>query len=221
MPLKKIIEVYPNIYCLPFTNSTTLGMTFLRFQEHYESPYFRGKVFTLKEYKKWYFKKFDTNTFDYCMQYVGFNLPYTGFIPFSLGKFDPLTKNEEGLLDQVCQLPNPFYIIGINIKHRQALTHLVHETAHGLYYLCKPYRKTMQGLVRCIPKKIIKEIHEELALCGYHKDVYTDEIQAYFVDKMTNGHYDIDYEIIEKFENEFKKYCEHQGLAKRLHLVYD
>ena len=32
----------------------TLASAFLRFQEHYESPKFRGEIFSLEEFMDWY-----------------------------------------------------------------------------------------------------------------------------------------------------------------------
>ena len=45
-----------NIYLLMFENQFELCSTMLRFQEYYESPKFKNKIFTLEEYKKWYSK---------------------------------------------------------------------------------------------------------------------------------------------------------------------
>ena len=50
----KVVRVRKDIFHLKFNSQQELAETFLRFQEHYESPKYRGKVFTLGEFRKWY-----------------------------------------------------------------------------------------------------------------------------------------------------------------------
>jgi hypothetical protein len=49
-------EIAENVFFLVFEKKSELTKTFLRFQENYESPKFRNKVFSLREYKSWYIK---------------------------------------------------------------------------------------------------------------------------------------------------------------------
>lgn len=44
-------EIVDRIHVATFDTQRELCSTFLRFQEHYESPEFRGKVFSLAEYR--------------------------------------------------------------------------------------------------------------------------------------------------------------------------
>ena len=50
----KFKTLAPNIYAVEGTTSSEVARLFLRFQECYESPKFRDKIFTLKEFKKYY-----------------------------------------------------------------------------------------------------------------------------------------------------------------------
>lgn len=50
----KLTEILKDVFHLNYLTQEQLASTFLRFQEHYESPEFRGKIFTLDEYKEWY-----------------------------------------------------------------------------------------------------------------------------------------------------------------------
>ncbi|HVY01919.1 MAG TPA: hypothetical protein VHA12_04110, partial [Candidatus Nanoarchaeia archaeon] len=95
----KLREIYPNIFHIQFSTRLLLTSTFLRFQEHYESPKFRGKIFSLEEYKKWYIsnspKGKETGKFTYYEDWSGFNIPGHVLEPFFQGKFDPLSLEEQ------------------------------------------------------------------------------------------------------------------------------
>jgi len=193
----------------------------LRTQEFYESPQYKGKIFTLKEYKVWYLKHFDVSKFDYWQAYTAYNLPDYAFNPFIEGKFNPLTKNEKYFIDQVKDLPRPFAIIGLNIKDEIANIQLCHETAHGLFYIHKEYKDAMTELASQIPQIIIKKIHGELKRIGYHPDVYIDETQAYIVDGEPLRLYfgDISKKLLNNFHSIFKKYCDVQKLDKQIEMM--
>lgn len=176
-----IKEIYPNIHCVYALNNKTLGSTFLRFQEFYESPEFRDKIFTLKQYKKWYKKYMKEKTFSYYSYFVGFNVPDIAFEPFLQGKFNPLSKNEKILLNYVANLKPPFYIIGVCINDKKFVRHLEHESSHALWYLDNRYQKYMLRQINNFSKNLIKNLQRKLRENGYHKKVYNDEIHAYMV----------------------------------------
>ena len=44
------------IYLLEFDTQYALTSTLLRFEESYESPEYKGNIFTLSEFKRWYSK---------------------------------------------------------------------------------------------------------------------------------------------------------------------
>jgi hypothetical protein len=94
MNIKHKILPY-NIHLLVFDNQYDLASTFLRFQEHYESPEFAGKVFTLDEYKNWYInhspRASKDGVFTYYEDWNGFNIPSKILKPFYGGKFSPLS----------------------------------------------------------------------------------------------------------------------------------
>ena len=58
MPLKirqpKVKKITDRVYLVTFTNRFDLTMTFMRYQEYYESPKFRNKIFSLAEFMRWY-----------------------------------------------------------------------------------------------------------------------------------------------------------------------
>ena len=98
----KVKEIIKNIFHISFSTQHELASTFLRFQEYYESPKFRGKIFSFYEYKKWYTanspKGKKTGKFTYYKDWGGFNIPSYVLKPFYQGKFNPLSNKEKKFL---------------------------------------------------------------------------------------------------------------------------
>ncbi|MEB3209634.1 MAG: hypothetical protein VKK63_12075, partial [Synechococcus sp.] len=67
-----------------------LGNTFIRFQEHYESPKFKEQIFTVGQVRSWYSSTYGANTYE--KDWSGYNFPSTVLKPFRDGLFDPLTN---------------------------------------------------------------------------------------------------------------------------------
>jgi hypothetical protein len=169
-------EKFP-IYHLSFPNQYLLTATLLRFQEHYESPKFRGRIFDWEEFMDWYAG--EKGSFSYFEDWSGFNLPSTVFGPFLAGSFDPLTRKEASLLEAVRGLPAPFYIIGTVSGCSEAL---VHEIVHGLYFIQPEYRQAVDELLAAAETRRLCQV---LAKIGYHSDVFNDEINAYLLTGLT------------------------------------
>jgi hypothetical protein len=157
-----------------------LGLTFMRFQEYYESanPDFRGKVFTLGQLKRWYSETYGAN--NYHTTWIGFNLPSNALIPFREGLFDPLTIEEQKLLDLFKYRSDNFYIIGA-----QSNSTLRHELAHALYASNSKYRDEITKFLNKNKSKIKQTVKYILGK-GYCDDVLYDEIQAYITDNDDN-----------------------------------
>lgn len=167
-------EILPKVFLLEFENNIELGSTFLRFQEYYESPRFKGKIFTFKEFKKWYSN--GKKSFTYFTDWTGFNIPSYILKPFLEGKLDPLSDNERQLLG-LFKEKNDFYIIGISKKSKHLLDH---ETAHGLYYTNKDYKKKIMNVLKKYDTSIIKDEIRETG--GYSEEVLDDEVHAWLLD---------------------------------------
>lgn len=153
-----------------------LGLTFMRFQEHYESANleFRGKIFTQGQLKRWYSETYGAN--NYHTTWVGFNFPSSVLIPFKEGLFDPLTTEEKRLLDLFKYRKDNFYIIGA-----QNNSTLRHELSHALYASNLNYKKEIDKLIQ-LNKHKLKKITRILLNKGYCKEVINDELQAYITD---------------------------------------
>lgn len=157
-----------------------LGLTFMRFQEHYESdnPKFRGNIFTLGQLKHWYSETYGAN--NYHTTWIGFNFPSKVLVPFKQGLFDPLTIEEQRLLELFRYRQDNFYIIGA-----QNNSVLRHELAHALYASNIKYKTEIDVFLKKNQKKL-KKINFYILSKGYCKDVLNDEIQAYITDNDDN-----------------------------------
>src|SRR6478736_5772065 len=123
-------KVADGIYHLQADTNKELALTFMRFQEHYESPKFRNKVFSVGEFKDWY--RTEYGSFSYVADWSGFNIPSYILNPFQAGLFHPLTRAEKALLRLIDKIAHPFYIIGTS---KESPTDVHHELAHALYHL--------------------------------------------------------------------------------------
>lgn len=153
-----------------------LGLTFMRFQEHYESTSsdFRGKIFTQGQLKRWYSETYGSNS--YHLHWVGFNFPSSVLIPFKEGLFDPLTIEEQRLLDLFRYRNDKFYIIGAQNNNV-----LRHELSHALYASNPKYKLEIDSFLQKNQKKL-RETNKYILQKGYCKEVLNDEIQAYITD---------------------------------------
>ncbi len=186
----KLEEILMGLYHVNFSTQRELAETFLRFSEHNESVEFKGKVFTLDEFKEWYTHNSingrKTGRFTYYEDWDGFNMPSSALRPFYQGKFDPLSKMEENLLQAFKDKRNQrFYIIGTCGSRNFAL--LRHEIAHGLYFLSPEYRREVLEVIGLMSTGDRETIENFLRSRNYHPSVFEDEIQAYLLDRRCLG----------------------------------
>ncbi len=168
-------QIRDRIYLLDFDTQYELAASFLRFQEHYESRKFHGKVFSLEEFMDWYAKTF--GNFTYYQDWSGFNVPSSVLLPFYEGKFDPLLNKEKRLLDLFRDQQDDFYIVGVcDLGKRKRLATLKHEIAHGLFYTQPGYRKKVLAALR---RYDTQSLQKKLYKRGYCRAVLKDEVHAY------------------------------------------
>jgi hypothetical protein len=184
LDLKKLLNTKPNfvvdcynnniihVHC---KNSKELSSTFLRFQEFYESPYFKGKKINLWNFYNYYQKFSKKAKFTYCSDWSGFNLPYWVFTKF---KDTPLPREKE--LISILPKKKPFYVIGTcGRKNSQDYKDvLLHEKAHALYFLNPQYKKEINKIIDLKDFSILIKYLKKL---GYNEEVILDEVQAYML----------------------------------------
>ena len=210
-----ISEPVDNIFHLHYNDQLELTSTFLRFQEYYESPEFRGKIFSLEEYKEWYFKNSkkgkETGEFTYYSDWKGFNIPSYVLTPFYEGKFNPLDEQEKSFLKLFeDKLDRDFYVIGTFGENSSST--LRHEIAHGLYFTNEDYRVVAKNLISDIPIEARETVERYLRnSAGYHEEVIEDEVHAHVfasLEKLAKKEIDIEPLKVhsDKLELNFKRY---------------
>ncbi len=176
-------NVTNRIHLLIFDTQKEVASTFLRFQEHYESPEFRGKIFSLEEFKRWYIQNSpngkQTGKFTYYFDWNGFNIPSSVLKPFYQGRFDPLSEQERKFLERFKDELEPFYVIGVHKETKNLNSYLRHEIAHGLFFTDEDYRNEVLKLLSQFDTEHIKE--ELSSKAGYHEQVLDDEVHAHSI----------------------------------------
>lgn len=167
-------KIAKGIFLLRFKTQYELAATFLRIQEHYESPRFHGRIFSLEQYMDWYAKRY--GNFTYYQDWAGFNVPSTALRSFYEGKFNPLSAKEKQLLRLFKDLRERFYVIGIYESGDR--NNLTHELAHALFFMDDAYRQDVRMAMRGYDTA---GLASRIAEAGYAKHVIPDEIQAYMI----------------------------------------
>lgn len=213
MKLRFIIkEVKPRIFLFEFRERYDLCMTFLRYQEYYESssPKFRGHAFDIFEFMKWYTKKYGKGSFSYPNDWNGFNIPGdTIKTVWDLGILSKTIYDYEMLQAwRECNLSangEKFYIIGVVKGNRSTLDH---EIAHGMFTLHPEYKKEMTKLFNALSPVVKKTLRAGLKKLGYTPKVYTDESQAYMATGLSEAFGDVKQWKKERkpFQKFFKKF---------------
>jgi hypothetical protein len=168
------VRLRSRVFLVTFDSQYKLASTFLRFQEFYESRYFRGKAFSLEEYMDWYADKH--GNFTYYQDWDGFNIPSEALGPFYAGRFDPLSQKEKNLLDLFRSESGKFYVIGLVSSNGVFKTDLKHELAHALFAVDASYRK---AVLAALARHGTKALESWLFELGYSRAVLRDEVHAW------------------------------------------
>src|SRR3989344_4556885 len=166
---------YP-IYLIESKTRQDLAATFMRFQEYYESPVFRGRTFSADEFAAWYASEF--GAFTYHQDWSGFNIPSWVLEPFKNGEFDPLTAKEKNLLNFFKNIYGDFYIIGATSQDEECADTIKHEFAHGAFFTNKEYREDVINFLNAKKPHVVRVALQEM---GYADNVLEDETNAYLL----------------------------------------
>ena len=178
-----IEKVMDGVYHLKFANQDDITSTLIRFQERYESPGFQNKVFTLREFVKWYIDNSksgkETGEFGYYTDWNGFNFDSSILNPFYNGEFDPLTEREQQVLRKLRPAYEEhrgkgtlFYVIGTH-SDRPAEQH---EIAHALWKVNSEYHQQAQVILQDLDSADRQAIHAFFDESGgYNESVWEDE----------------------------------------------
>lgn len=164
----------PEIYLIESQSRQDLAETFMRFQEYYESPEFKGKTFSAEEFAYWYADKY--GAFTYTKDWSGFNIPASVLEPFRQGQFNPLTAKERNLLKLCEKADESSYIIGVTPNAEYFKETVKHEFVHGAFHVNQFYRNDVKA---CLASNSMREVSKGLKKMGYHQNVFADETNAY------------------------------------------
>jgi hypothetical protein len=156
---------------LDFSTQEEMCSALLRFEEHGESPEFKGKIFSLDQYKEWYTKEYGGWT--YYGDWNGFNIPSNSFVPFRKGLFDPLSETEKQVLSLIPE-DGIFCVIGTYKTNANYV--FSHELLHGFYFTDLEYRKKVNEILK---GEDMSFMFEALKALGYDESAWIDESHAY------------------------------------------
>lgn len=159
-----------------------MASDFLRFEEHYESPKFKGKVFTRSQFNAWYRKSKGKQRSTYATDWSGFNVPGWVFREFKRNSgFLPFSKEEQKLVDLLWTLPYGSYVIATAAYDEKEYDTFTHEMAHGFFATNETYRRQVIYLYDKFNCPALHKLCKMLLKSGYDQSVLLDEIQAYLI----------------------------------------
>ncbi len=201
----KLREVTDKVWVVEFDSYYNLAMTFLRYQEYYESPnpkFFRNP-FMINEYVEWYS---GGEEFTYHMDWLGFNIPSKFILDCQSNIPDP---NEWDIImnDIITKIKETsgdiFYLLGIKEGDDDVLEH---EVAHGLFFTNKDYQIEMMEIYDTLPDKVKNKVNSYLReSSGYSEEVFMDETQAYMSTGLPHELKSLD-NYSKSFKDVFKRY---------------
>lgn len=204
----QIKEVKPDIYAVLVKDKYDRAMLFCRAQEYHESPSpkFRGKVFSIWDYMKWYHEHYG-HGFSYGADWSGFNIPLKKINECysKLNKFEtPYDRIMCDINQKIYLTSSNGYVIGCGNTKGDTFKH---EVCHGLYYTNKDYKKQMDALTKGLPKKYYDKFKENILKMGYALKVVNDEIQAYLQYGFDNPNFgkDVDMSVRMEYSEIYKE----------------
>lgn len=200
----RVNKITNQIFHVEMDSRFELAATFCRFQEYYESPEFKGKFFSLTEYKNWYIK--EKGDWSYYSDWTGFNVPGYAILYWNPKVLEP---NEAKLYNYFAGRIKPFYVIG-TFKGTELST-MGHELSHARYYINSSYKDAIDDIIsECASlSSEIQSLQSWLLDLGYHNSVLNDEIQAYIIndcDYLKTKGIKIPWKIRRKFLKIHKKF---------------
>jgi hypothetical protein len=165
-----------------------LAATFMRFQEFYESPKFKGQDFSVEEFMDWYAEQHG-GRFTYFDDWHCFNVPHQVFDIFrrsnnDLGansEFKKLAQwscKERRLMDSLRHRAWPYYVIGLTERRATVGGDIKHEFIHGVCHINIVFK---MEATKIISKYGLIPVFDIFRKWGYDESVRGDETIAYFM----------------------------------------
>jgi hypothetical protein len=175
----KLKEISEGIFYVGFKKHEKIANTFMKFYGYYENPKFRGKIFSEKQFERW-FRLHTEMGKEYELRFQdiagGFNVPSFVFKPFFEGKFD-LIKEEKNLLKEISKIQKKKFIIISSLENDRE--NFKHELSHGFFYMKENYKKEIIDYFKEIPRKKFNMMEDILLKEEiYSRPRLLDEMQA-------------------------------------------
>ncbi len=183
-PMMVLREIEPQIFHAFYSTHYDVSMAFCRLNEWTESPNesFMGNPIAMEDYMRWYALAKGKGVFGYPADWDGFNVRSTAIEAIqemhNLGGKYQMSNLEMDLIQSV-QIVSPYArysVIGTSKQSDRGT--LVHEIAHGRWYVNSVYHERMLDVVHTFRKEA-KPLFTWLRKEGYHKNVFEDETHAY------------------------------------------
>lgn len=172
--LESIKKISNDITLLTYKDKESLCKAFCRIEEYYESPFFRGLIFSLGQYREWYSTEF--GAWSYYKDWSGFNIPSEAFTIFNKGMFDPLSQHEAELIDLFRYKSGKFCVIGTYEGCDSDVYE--HEICHAMFNTNAIYREAVLYELDLVDGKL-DGLKNHLRELGYNEFVILDECHAY------------------------------------------
>lgn len=200
--------LFPKIYLLDFETRYDLCMSFVRFQEFYESDSneIKGQYFSLEKYIDYWSNKFGNGVFDYTQRWTAFNIHGRTLNKWleTFAASKDIREKEKEVLNSVCKLVdeenltstrilNDVYVIAAHKEDPERYKQIAidHEMSHAFYSLYPEYKSKCLKLLGSVKDKPKKKAYKTLTNMGYTKEVINDEMQAYFSTEEFPFHYSL------------------------------
>jgi len=215
----EIEQTLPGIFTVKVQDDYQRAMLFLRCQEHYESHFeeIKGSHFDVFEYMERYTKWNGGGSFTYTSDWAGFNVPdyavekpikhvldlRNGIFPTP---YDYVMSDIIELVKSKIKRNSKWYLLGVDSFESRTM---MHETAHGLYYVSAKYSEKARKMVQDLPGGIFGGMKDLLLKMGYCDAVIVDEIQAYMSTGLTTEMSKIPgiQKHLKGFQKHFEKYA--------------
>lgn len=170
------------LYELRFDDSHEMCMTFLRYQEFYESPRYVGRKFTLAEFISWYVKcQSKDGTFSYPQDWGGFNIPVRIIQEVNDLGIDDQNHYDEfmwAISRMISTQCDDAYLIGVEKSGKLD----VHEMTHAMFHIDTDYRNKVLATLNLFQYvDLVGPLRNVLINNGYADVTSLDEVNAYLV----------------------------------------
>ena len=195
----KLESVHDRVWHLSFDRQEDMALTFLRYQETYESPNdaFRTAPFTIEQFKTWYAAEY--GEFSYVTDWSGFNIPTKVIADVrSRGIADP--DDRDRLMSSILTITGPdAYLVG----SLGDIGTVRHELLHALFFIEPGYAEACRKLYATE-----SQYHRDMLECtlkqmGYAPHVYLDEIQATLANNELHHYTEVDMNMVHSLAEYF------------------